>query len=81
MIQISYLYKNREFIYLEDSFLNQLAEKARKMLYALLEPLHEALMRETGRIMINLDTHPRIEIVGFSVDLRNRIERTWRGEE
>jgi hypothetical protein len=81
MIEISYLYKNREFIHLEDSFLNQLAEKARKMLNALLEHLHEAIMQEKGRILINLDTYPRIEMVGFSVDLRDRIERTWRGEE
>jgi hypothetical protein len=80
MVQISYSYKNREFLQLEDALLNQLAQTGKTLLYALLEPMQDALLRENGKIRINLDQHPKIELVGFSMDVREQIEMTLRGE-
>lgn len=80
MVQISYSYKNREFLQLEDTLLNQLAQTGKTLLYALLEPMQDALLRENGKIRINLDQHPKIELVGFSIDVREQIEMTLRGE-
>jgi hypothetical protein len=80
MIQICYSYKNREFLQLEDALLNHLAQNGKTLLYALLEPMHDALSKENGRIRIKLDEHPQIELEGFSVDVKEQIEMTLRGE-
>ena len=65
---------------MEDSILNQLAETAKKLLFALLEPIEELMETEDGKICINLDQHPKIELEGFSTDIRQQIEMTLRGE-
>lgn len=80
MIQISYSYKNREFFHLEDELLNHLAQNGKTLLFALLEPMHDTLSKENGRIRINLDQHPKIELEGFSVGVKEQIEMTLRGE-
>jgi hypothetical protein len=80
MITISYSYKNREFLHLEDALLNHLAQNGKTLLYALLEPMQDTLLKENGRIRINLDQHPKIELEGFSVDVKEQIEMTLRGE-
>ncbi|RAJ79324.1 hypothetical protein CLV59_106385 [Chitinophaga dinghuensis] len=80
MIQLTLSYKNREFNQLEDSFLAQLAENTKKLLYALLEDIYDLVIKEKGRFRINLDHHPKIEVEGFSSDLQDQIERTLRGE-
>ncbi|SKA42904.1 hypothetical protein SAMN04488128_10650 [Chitinophaga eiseniae] len=80
MIQVTLSYKNREFFHFEDTFLAQIAENTRKLLYALLEDIYDLLALEKGRFRINLDHQPKIEVEGFSSDLRNQIERTLRGE-
>ncbi len=80
MIQLTLSYKNREFHQLEDSFLAQLAENTKKLLYALLEDIYDLVIKEKGRFRINLDHHPKIEVEGFSSDLQDQIERTLRGE-
>lgn len=80
MIQITYSYKNREFLELEDAVINQLAEVSKDLLFALLEPMQDTLMQENGKIRINLDQHPQIELEGFSRDVREQIEMTLRGE-
>lgn len=81
MIQVTYTYKNREFLQLEDSFMNQLAQMGVRQMYALLEPLSDKLVNETGKIRINLDQHPKIELEGFSTTVKDRIEMVLRGEE
>lgn len=81
MVQVSYSYKNREFFQLEDSIMNQIAESGKRMLFALLEPIHDVLITENGRIKICLDERPNIELVGFSAPVKHRIECTLRGEE
>lgn len=81
MVQVTYSYKNREFFQLEDSIMNQLAESGKRMLFALLEPIHDVLMHENGTIRICLDEHPNIELEGFSASVKTRIEQTWRGED
>lgn len=80
MIQVTYSYKDREFLQWEDSIINQLAESARSLLYALLEPLRDLLLQESGRININLDHQPRIELLGFSRATQEQIEMMLRGE-
>ncbi|MFY0255676.1 hypothetical protein ACDQ55_17165 [Chitinophaga sp. 30R24] len=80
MIQITLSYKNREYLYFEDTSLAQIAEVTRKLLCALLEDIYDLVTKETGRFLIYLDHHPKIEVEGFSHDLRNQIERTLRGE-
>gem|GEM_PF-579816 len=80
MIQISYSYKNREFLQLEDAFLNQLAQTGKTLLYALLEPMQDTLLQENGKIRINLDQQPKIELEGFSLNVKEQIEMTLRGE-
>jgi hypothetical protein len=80
MIQVSYTYKNREFFQLEDNFMNQLAQLGVKQMYALLEPLSDCLINETGKIRINLDQHPKIELEGFSNPVKDQIEMVLRGE-
>jgi hypothetical protein len=81
MIQVTYTYKNREFFQLEDSFMNQLAQMGVRQMHALLEPLSDTLVNETGKIRINLDQHPKIELEGFSTLVKDRIEMVLRGEE
>mgnify|MGYP001551035510 FL=1 len=80
MIQITLSYKNREYLHFEDSYLAQIAETTRKLLCALLEDIYDLVAKETGRFLIYLDHHPKIEVEGFSNDLRNQIERMLRGE-
>lgn len=80
MVQISYSYKNREFFHLEDEVLNHLAQNGKTLLFALLEPMHDTLSKENGHIRINLDQHPRIELEGFSIGVKEQIEMTLRGE-
>ncbi|MGO4294926.1 hypothetical protein [Chitinophaga sp. RAB17] len=80
MIQIALSYKNREYLQFEDSSLAQIAETTRKLLCALLEDIYDLVTKETGRFLIYLDHHPKIEVEGFSPDLSNQIERTLRGE-
>ncbi|MBV7529923.1 hypothetical protein SAMN05444266_103515 [Chitinophaga jiangningensis] len=80
MIQVTLSYKNREFVQLEDSFLAQIAENTKKLLYALLEDIYDLLIQEKGHFRINLDNHPKIEVEGFSSGLQDQIERTLRGE-
>ncbi|NIG56212.1 hypothetical protein [Chitinophaga sp. Cy-1792] len=80
MIQVALSYKNREFVQLEDTFLAQIAENTKKLLYALLEDIYDLLALEKGRFLINLDNHPKIEVEGFSSQLQDQIERTLRGE-
>ncbi|RBL90810.1 hypothetical protein DF182_30705 [Chitinophaga flava] len=80
MIHVTLSYKNREFFQFEDTFLAQIAENTKKLLYALLEDIYDLLALENGHFRINLDNHPKIEVEGFSTDLRNQIERTLRGE-
>ncbi|MGF6929993.1 glycine/serine hydroxymethyltransferase [Chitinophaga sp. W2I13] len=80
MIQITLSYKNREYRHFEDSSLAQIAENTRRLLCALLEDIYDLVTKETGRFMIYLDHHPKIEVEGFSHGLRNQIERTLRGE-
>ncbi|MBS0029721.1 hypothetical protein ACTJJ0_17075 [Chitinophaga sp. 22321] len=80
MIQITLSYKNREYLQFEDSSLAQIAETTRKLLYALLEDIYDLVAKETGRFLIYLDHHPKIEVQGFSTGLRAQIERTLRGE-
>jgi hypothetical protein len=80
MIQVIYSYKNREFFQLEDSFMNQLAQMGVRQMHALLEPLSDSLLKENGKIRINLDQHPKIEVEGFSTQLKNEIEMIMRGE-
>lgn len=81
MVTVSYSYKNREFVYLEDSIMNQIAESGRRMLFALLEPIHELMVNENGKIRICLDERPNIELEGFSAPVKHQIECTLRGEE
>ncbi|NSL86607.1 hypothetical protein [Chitinophaga solisilvae] len=80
MIEVALSYKNREFFQFEDTFLAQIAENTKKLLYALLEDIYDLLAVEKGYFRINLDHHPKIEVEGFSNDLRHQIERTLRGE-
>jgi hypothetical protein len=80
MIQVTYTYKNREFLQLEDNFMNQLAQMGVRQMYALLEPLSDSLVNETGKIRINLDQHPKIELEGFSNPVKDQIEMVLRGE-
>ncbi|MEC5144469.1 hypothetical protein [Chitinophaga sp. 212800010-3] len=80
MIQITLSYKNREYRHFEDSRLAQIAETTRRLLCALLEDIYDLVMEETGRFLIYLDSHPKIEVQGFSHSLRTKIERTLRGE-
>jgi hypothetical protein len=80
MIQVIYTYKNREFHQLEDSFMNQLAQMGVRQMHALLEPLSDSLVNENGKIRINLDQHPKIELVGFSTPVKDQIEMVLRGE-
>ena len=80
MIQVTYSYKNREFFQLEDSFLNQLAQMGVRQMQALLEPLSDSLLKENGKIRINLDQHPKFELEGFSSQMQNEIEMIMRGE-
>lgn len=80
MIQVTYTYKNREFRQLEDSFMNQLVQLGVKQMHALLEPLSDSLLNETGKIRINLDQHPKIELEGFSNPVKDQIEMVLRGE-
>ncbi|WP_346321025.1 hypothetical protein [Chitinophaga sp. YIM B06452] len=81
MVQVSYSYKNREFFQLEDSIMNQIAESGKRMLFALLEPIHDVLITENGKIRICLDERPNIELEGFSAPVKHQIECTLRGEE
>ena len=80
MVQVTYSFKNREYFQMEDSILNQLAESAKNLLFALLEPLEDRMAHEDGKICINLDQHPKIELEGFTTDTRQQIEMTLRGE-
>lgn len=80
MVQVTYSFKNREYFQMEDSILNQLAESAKNLLFALLEPLEDLMAREDGKICINLDQHPKIELEGFTKDTQQQIEMTLRGE-
>jgi hypothetical protein len=80
MIQVTYSYKNREFFQLEDSFLNQLAQMGVRQMQALLEPLSDSLLKENGKIRINLDQHPKFELEGFSSQMKDEIEMIMRGE-
>lgn len=80
MIQIALSYKNREYLQFEDSSLALIAETTRKLLCALLEDIYDLVTNETGRFLIYLDHHPKIEVEGFSRDLSDQIERTLRGE-
>jgi hypothetical protein len=80
MVQVSYSYKDKEFVQLDDSYMNHLAERGKLMLFALLEPVEELLLRENGKIRICLDEKPNIELEGFSASVKNQIERTLRGE-
>ncbi|MBO9731064.1 MAG: hypothetical protein J7623_20675 [Chitinophaga sp.] len=80
MIQIALSYKNREYLPFEDGPLAQIAETTRKLLSALLEDIYDLVTKETGRFLIYLDHHPKIEVEGFSRDLSDQIERTLRGE-
>lgn len=80
MIQVVYSYKNREFHQLEDSFMNQLAQMGVRQMHALLEDLSDTLVNENGRIKINLDQHPKIEVEGFSTPVKDQIEMVLRGE-
>jgi hypothetical protein len=81
MIQVIYTYKNREFMQLEDTFMNQLAQMGVRQMHALLEPLSDTLVNENGKIRINLDQHPKIELEGFSNMVKDHIEMILRGEE
>lgn len=81
MVQVSYSYKNREFFHLEDSIMNQIAESGKRMLFALLEPIHDVLLHENGKIRICLDEQPNIELHGFSAPVKRQIECTLRGED
>ncbi|MGE7775832.1 hypothetical protein ACQKLP_13980 [Chitinophaga sp. NPDC101104] len=81
MVTVSYSYKNREFVNLEDSIMDQIAESGRRMLFALLEPIHEVMVHENGKIRICLDERPNIELEGFSAPVKHQIECTLRGEE
>lgn len=81
MIQVTYTYKNREFHQLDDSVMNQLAQLGVNMMHALLEPMREILVQENGKIRINLDQHPKIELEGFSNPVKDQIESVLRGEE
>ncbi|CAL1518249.1 hypothetical protein [Chitinophaga sp. MM2321] len=80
MIQITLSYKNREVIQFEDSLLAQIAENTRRLLCVLLEDIYDLVAKEKGRFRIYLDHHPKIEVEGFSKGLRDKIERTLRGE-
>ena len=80
MIQVIYSYKNREFHQLEDSLMNQLAQMGVRQMHALLEDLSDTLVNENGRIRINLDQHPKIEVEGFSNPVKDQIEMVLRGE-
>lgn len=80
MIQITLSYKNREYLQFEDSSLAQIAETTRRLLCVLLEDIYDLVTKETGRFLIYLDHHPKIEVEGFSRDLSDQIERTLRGE-
>ncbi|HVI46186.1 MAG TPA: hypothetical protein VM802_15025 [Chitinophaga sp.] len=80
MIHVTLSYKNQEFIHFEDTLLAQIAENTKRLLYALLEDIYDLLALEKGHFRINLDHQPKIEVEGFSTDLRNQIERTLRGE-
>ncbi len=81
MVQVSFSYKNKEFVNLDDSLLNQLAERGKKMLMVLLEPVQDLLIQEkNGRIRICLDERPNIELEGFSPLAKFQIEQTLRGE-
>ncbi|PSL43462.1 hypothetical protein CLV51_108152 [Chitinophaga niastensis] len=80
MLQITLSYKNREYLQFEDTSLAQIAENTQKLLCALLEDIYDLVTKEAGRFLIYLDHHPKIEVEGFSNDLRNQIERTLRGE-
>ncbi|UPK66885.1 hypothetical protein [Chitinophaga filiformis] len=80
MIQVTYTYKNREFLQLEDNFMNQLAQLGVRQMHALLEPLSDSLVNENGKIRINLDQHPKIELEGFSNPVKDQIEMVLRGE-
>lgn len=80
MIQVIYSYKNREFHQLEDTVMNQLAQMGVRQMHALLEPLSDTLVNENGRILINLDQHPKIEVEGFSNPVKEYIEMVLRGE-
>ncbi|SHN18259.1 hypothetical protein [Chitinophaga sp. CF418] len=80
MIQVTYTYKNREFLQLEDNFMNQLAQLGVRQMHALLEPISDSLVNETGKIRINLDQHPKIELEGFSNPVKDQIEMVLRGE-
>lgn len=80
MIQVIYSYKNREFHQLEDAVMNQLAQMGVRQMHALLEPLSDTLVNENGRIKINLDQHPKIEVEGFSNPVKEHIEMVLRGE-
>jgi hypothetical protein len=80
MIQVTYTYKNREFLQLEDNFMNELAQLGVRQMHALLEPLSDSLVNETGKIRINLDQHPKIELEGFSNPVKDQIEMVLRGE-
>lgn len=80
MIQVTYTYKNREFLQLEDNFMNQLAQMGVRQMHALLEPLSDSLVNENGKIRINLDQHPKIELEGFSNPVKDQIEMVLRGE-
>ena len=80
MLHITLSYKNREYRHFEDSSLAQIAETTQRLLCALLEDIYDRVMLEAGRFLIYLDSHPKIEVEGFSNDLTNQIERTLRGE-
>jgi hypothetical protein len=51
-----------------------------RQMHALLEPLSDSLLNENGKIWINLDQHPKIELEGFSSQIKNEIESIMRGE-
>ncbi|PUZ20143.1 hypothetical protein DCM91_19625 [Chitinophaga costaii] len=80
MVQVTYSFNNREYFQMEDSILNQLAESAKHLLFALLEPLEDIMASENGKICINLDQHPKIELEGFTNDIKLQIELTLRGD-
>jgi hypothetical protein len=80
MIEVTYTYKNREFYQLEDTVMNQLAQMGVRQMHALLESLSDSLVNETGKIRINLDQHPKIELEGFSSPVKDQIEMVLRGE-
>ncbi|MVT44448.1 hypothetical protein GO495_27890 [Chitinophaga oryziterrae] len=60
--------------------MNQLAQMGVRQMHALLEPLSDSLLNENGKIRINLDQHPKIELEGFSSQIKNEIESIMRGE-